>query len=165
MSPGPPPSKASKLQGPRAQEAERRTAITSRRGKHSALDVKWMRVLPVHRCELKGFISGKGQIWNVSCHTAQALIPRPHPLTLCFFSPFLFCLSFVFLGPHPRHREVPRLGIQSELQLPAYATATATRDPSHVCDLHPSLRQCWILNPLIEARDRTCNFTVPSQIR
>ena len=29
--------------------------------------------------------------------------------------------------------EVPGLGVESELQLPAYATATATPDPSHVC--------------------------------
>ena len=34
--------------------------------------------------------------------------------------------------------------------------ATATLDPSHVCNLHHSSRQRWILNPLSEARDRTC---------
>ena len=38
-------------------------------------------------------------------------------------------------------------------------------DQSHVCNLHHSSRQCWILNPLSEARDRTCNLTVPSRIR
>jgi len=32
---------------------------------------------------------------------------------------------FSFLGPHPQHRDVPRLGVRSELQLPAYTTATA----------------------------------------
>ena len=32
--------------------------------------------------------------------------------------------------------EVPRLGVTSELQGRAYTTATATPDPSHVCDLH-----------------------------
>ena len=32
--------------------------------------------------------------------------------------------------------EVPRLGVKSELQLPAYATATAMQDPSCVFDLH-----------------------------
>ena len=37
-----------------------------------------------------------------------------------------------------RHMEVPRLGVQSELQLPAYATATTRPDLSHVCDLHHS---------------------------
>ena len=49
--------------------------------------------------------------------------------------------------------EVPRLGAESELQLPASTPATATRDPSHVWDLHRSLWQHWILNPLSEARD------------
>ena len=52
--------------------------------------------------------------------------------------------------------EVPRLRVESELWPLAYTTATAMRDPSHVCDLHRSSRQCYILNPLIEARDRTC---------
>ena len=31
---------------------------------------------------------------------------------------------FCFLGPHLQHMEVPRLGIESELQLPASTTAT-----------------------------------------
>ena len=31
---------------------------------------------------------------------------------------------FFFLGLHPHHMEVPRLGVKLELQLPAYATAT-----------------------------------------
>ena len=38
----------------------------------------------------------------------------------------------------------------------AYAGATATRDPSLVCNLHHSSRQRQILNPLGEARNRTC---------
>ena len=37
------------------------------------------------------------------------------------FQVFLFGLSFLRL--HPGHMEVPRLGIQSELQLPTYTTA------------------------------------------
>ena len=37
-------------------------------------------------------------------------------------------------------------------------------DPSCVCNLHHSLWQCWILNPLSEARDRTCIFMDTSQI-
>ena len=36
----------------------------------------------------------------------------------------------------------------------AFATATAMRDPSCVCDLHRSSRQHRNLNPLSEARDR-----------
>lgn len=36
-----------------------------------------------------------------------------------------FCL-FVFLALHLQHMEVHRLGVESELHLQAYATATAT---------------------------------------
>ena len=44
---------------------------------------------------------------------------------------FFVCLFvFVFLGPHLRHTEVPRLGVKSELQLLAYTTATATAMPA-----------------------------------
>ena len=64
---------------------------------------------------------------------------------------FLCC----FLGPHLWHMQVPRLGVTWELQLPAYTTATATLDPSHVCDLHRSSQQRWILNLLSEGRDQT----------
>ena len=35
----------------------------------------------------------------------------------------------IFLGPHLRHMEVPRLGVELELQLPAYTTATAMPGP------------------------------------
>ena len=53
---------------------------------------------------------------------------------------------------------VPRLGGESELQLPAYTTATAMQDLSRVCDLHHSSQQHRILNPLSETRDRTRNL-------
>ena len=70
-----------------------------------------------------------------------------------FFIYFFIFLSFVFLGPHLWHMEIPRLGVHSELQLPACTTATATPDPSRVFDLHPSSWQRQILNPLGESRD------------
>ena len=38
-------------------------------------------------------------------------------------------IYFCFLGLHLWHMEVPRLGVESELGLPAYTTATATPDP------------------------------------
>ena len=44
--------------------------------------------------------------------------------------------------------EVPRLGVESELQLLAYTTATAMPDP----------------NPLSEARDRTLILMDPSRV-
>ena len=51
--------------------------------------------------------------------------------------------------------EFPRLGVEPKLQLPAYATATAVQDLSHICELHHSSWQHGILNPLSEARDQT----------
>ena len=69
-----------------------------------------------------------------------------------FLSFFRFLFLFCCLGTHPLHVEIPRLGVELELQLPAYATVTATPDPSHFCDLHHSSQQRWILNPLNEAR-------------
>ena len=51
--------------------------------------------------------------------------------------------------------EVSSLGVESELQLPTYTTAMATLDPSHIYNLHSSLQQCQIVNPLREAPDQT----------
>ena len=80
-------------------------------------------------------------------------------VTISLSSSFFFSC---FLGPHLRHMEVPRLGVEWELQLPAYATATATWDVSHVCNLYHISHQHQILNPLREARDRTCVSMDPS---
>ena len=52
-----------------------------------------------------------------------------------------------------------RAGVELELQMPAYTTATATQDSSCICDLCCSSQPCWIFNPVIEARDQTCIFT------
>ena len=67
-------------------------------------------------------------------------------------------------GCTPQHMEIPSLGVELELQMLAYTTATATQDPSHVCDLYHSSQQCWVLNALSEARDRTHILMDPSQI-
>ena len=61
--------------------------------------------------------------------------------------------------------EAPRLGVQSDLQLLAYATAIAMQDLSHVNNLYHSSWQCQILNPLNVGRDQPFNLMVPSQIR
>ena len=70
----------------------------------------------------------------------------------------------VFERPPPWHMEVPSLGVESELQLLAYATATATPDLSHIFDLHHSWWQHQILNPQSKASNRTCNLMVPSGV-
>ena len=86
---------------------------------------------------------------------------RGEPGILSLFSSllsFLFFFFWSFLGLHLRHMQVPRIGVESELQLPAM------QDPSHVCNVYHSSQQCQILNSWSEARDRTFNLMVPSQI-
>ena len=54
---------------------------------------------------------------QVSCFIYFLLRVKP-----LFLKNLLF-IYLVFLGPHPRHMEVRRLGVKSELQLMAYTTA------------------------------------------
>ena len=61
--------------------------------------------------------------------------------------------SFLFMAI-PVACGFPGLGVKLELRLPAYTIATATLGRSPICDLHCSLQQCQILNPLSEARDQ-----------
>ena len=60
--------------------------------------------------------------------------------------------------------EVPRLGVVSELELPAYGTATVARDLSSVCSLCHSTWQHRISSPLSKARDQTHILMDNSQI-
>ena len=81
-------------------------------------------------------------ILRASC---RALLPCLFPsLSPSLF--FFFFLFFCFLGPHMWCMEVPRLGVKSELQLLACTEATATPDPSCLCDLHHSSRQHRVLS-------------------
>ena len=82
--------------------------------------------------------------------TSAAAVTMPKETSKLYFILFYF---IVFLGPHPWHMGVPRLGVKSELQLPAYNTASVRPDLSCVCDLHHSSQQWWILDPLSGARD------------
>ena len=98
------------------------------------------------------------------CRAYISFVPRVFiilGLILTFFVPNSvsdsISYSFLLLAS-VWHVEVPRLGAKLELQLPAYTTATAIRDLSHICDLHHSSQQCWIFNPLSKARDQTCIF-------
>ena len=68
----------------------------------------------------------------------------------CFFFFFFFFLKVACVAG------VPRPGVKSELERQAYITATATPFPSLVCNLHLSVWQCQILNPLTETGDQIC---------
>ena len=104
-------------------------------------------------------------IYQTSTIVAQMLFSlvsnQPTNTYLLIFLDFFF---FCFLRSHPQHMEVPRLGVELELQLPAYTTATARQDMSHICNLYSS-PQHRILHPLSEARDRTGDLMIPRRIR
>ena len=51
-----------------------------------------------------------------------------------------------------------------EAVAPGYTTAIATPDLSHIFNLHHSSPQCWMPNPLSEARDQTWVLMGASQI-
>ena len=136
----------------------------------AAQSCQWLRV---EREGLLGcVIVLKGNIFGIYCWLwflkpiqEEGEMPTHYYLSLHIYFLFIYLfIYFGFLGAHPRHIEVPRLGVWLELQLLTYTTATATADPSRVCDLYHSSRQCWILKPLSEARDRIQNLMVPSQI-
>ena len=78
----------------------------------------------------------------------------------------IFFFFFNFLGPLMLHMEVPRIGVESELQLLAYTTATAMQDPGCICNLHHSSWQCHshIPDPVSNARDWTRVLIDTSQV-
>ena len=67
-------------------------------------------------------------------------------------------IMFCILEVHVHHMEVPRLEAKLELQLPAYTTATTTRD------LHHGSRQCQIPDPLNEGGDWTHILMDPHRV-
>uniref|UniRef100_A0A4X1VXY8 EF-hand domain-containing protein n=1 Tax=Sus scrofa TaxID=9823 RepID=A0A4X1VXY8_PIG len=85
--------------------------------------------------------------WTPACRECGASVPfttHLHPVQQVFwsilpFSLFFFFFFFFFKEPLLWHIEVPRLGVDLELQLPAYHTATAMPDPSSIYDLCCSL--------------------------
>ena len=74
---------------------------------------------------------------------SQRELPQRATSSLFLFFLFLFFLLFRAI---PTAYGGSQLGVESELQPPAYTTATATEDLSCVCDLHDSSRQHWIFN-------------------
>ena len=68
---------------------------------------------------------------------------------------FLFSFCFLLFRAAPVAYGGSQAKGPSELQLPAYATAIATLDLSHVFNPYHRSQQCQIPDPLSEARDRT----------
>ena len=70
-----------------------------------------------------------------TCYFLQKAISRLHCVTcsqgtLLGHGGFFVVVVVFFLRPHLQYMEVPGLGVELELWLPAYATAMATQDPS-----------------------------------
>ena len=69
--------------------------------------------------------------WTWPLTRASRLIIRKGGIHCIFV--YLFIYPSIFLGPHPWHMEVPRLGVQSELLLPAYARTNHSNVGSELC--------------------------------
>ena len=95
--------------------------------------------------------------------------PSDTPVPSSFFGTqfYLFIYLFIYLC---LFRATPMAYGSSQDRGPIRATAAglhhsiATWDPSCIYDLHHNSGQRQILNPLSEARNRTRNLIVPSQI-
>ena len=74
----------------------------------------WFDFFPVFFC-------GCAVSLYIGCSWCQAVI--------LFYYSFIY---FVFLGPHLRHMEVPRLGVELELQLLTYHSHSNTRSEPHL---------------------------------
>ena len=105
------------------------------------------------KCDSSGQTGLAGSNWVHSIQNNSVQFKNKHGMFVNIRHGAFFFFFFCFLGPLPRHMQVPRLGVELELQRPTYTTATAMQDPSPGFDLHHSSRQHPILNPLSKARD------------
>ena len=99
-----------------------------------ATGVKW---------EGAGFRITRLQAWLL-CSPEATNSPEFRGFCCCLF---VFVCLFVFRATPVAYGSSQARG-QIKLQLPAYTTAPATQDQSHICDLCRSSWQHWILNPL-----------------
>ena len=112
------------------------------------------------RYSLKVFSSSQNLAFSIlfspSGKRSFYFLMKPKLLIFFFYcSCWYFCYFSFFFGPYQWHMEVSREGVELERQSPACITATATPDLSHICDLHLSVPQRRILNPLSKARGWT----------
>jgi len=90
----------------------------------------------------------------------------PSHFLLLLFLLFFFSLFFVFclFWATPAAYGISQAMSLIRAVSASLFYATEMPDPSHVCNLHHSSWQCWILNPLSGARDPTCKIMIPSWI-
>ena len=101
---------------------------------------------PLHQGqELPLLPSGIAQSCSDSNLELRSLLCSDHNLSCSGICCFYSHSDLFFLGLHQQDMEVPRIGFESEPQLPAYITATGMQDLSHVCNLCCSLQQYWSL--------------------
>ena len=134
-----------------------------------------MAVITAQRIEVETCIVTEWLVQMVDLGKSLTHWVRPgiEPTTSCFLVRFVsdgmtFKPNSFFLGGGVflPFRAVPAAygGSQARGPVGAMLLATATPDPSHICNLHHSLWQRQILNPLSKARDGTLNLMFPSQI-
>ena len=105
---------------------------------HSIWKILGQGLNPSHSSGNAGYFNHCHQAghWTISLVT-QAIVIGLNLLCHHRNSWSIFSFAFCFLRPHLQHMEVPWLGVESELQLLAYTTATW--EPGHICIC------CWVL--------------------
>ena len=113
------------------------------------------RIEPANSWILVGFVFAAPrrelQHYFLNVSVSSPLLPPKALYLFCIFMPPVVggvCTSYTvsiylfvcFLELHLRHTEVPRLGVESELQLPPYATGTVTQDPSLISATYTTAR-------------------------
>ena len=99
--------------------------------------------LPIHLPQLQvgSFLYNKFLSKTCSCiaTVSQPSLKCLYCVIRVFFPPLLLCslvtifFFLFFLQLHPRHMDIPRLGVESKLQPPAYITATSNaRSEQHL---------------------------------
>uniref|UniRef100_A0A8D0VE45 USP domain-containing protein n=1 Tax=Sus scrofa TaxID=9823 RepID=A0A8D0VE45_PIG len=111
------------------------------------LSLRWGRVYRVgaglHNLGNTCFLNSTVQCLTYTPPLANYLLSREHTRGCHQGS---FCMLCVM------QNHIVQAWVESEVQPPAYPTATAIRDPSLVRDLHHSSRRCRIPDPLIRVR-------------
>jgi len=116
----------------------------------SGHSIEWYMVVKVKELDpyLSRLMDLKNIMWSEK-EKWQKKIQDKLPFCVLFF-------FFFFLGLNLQHTEVPRLGVQSELQLPAYTTAHSNAvSLTHWARPGMELRTSWLLVGFI--------FTAPQQ--